>query len=71
MSENAIRTQADEIRLSADALIVFVNDNKSLDKTNGTFYSDTYRVDITISNFQFPNLIVADYTDVQLFMTME
>ena len=28
MSENAIRTQADEIRLSADALIVFVNDNK-------------------------------------------
>ena len=51
MSENAIRTQADEIRLSADALIVFVNDNKSLDKTNGTFYSDTYRVDITISNF--------------------
>ena len=50
MSENAIRTQADEIRLSADALIVFVNDNKSLDKTNGTFYSDTYRVDITISN---------------------
>ena len=34
VSENAIRTQADEIRLSADALIVFVNDNKSLDKTN-------------------------------------
>ena len=28
VSENAIRTQADEIRLSADALIVFVNDNK-------------------------------------------
>ena len=71
VSENAIRTQADEIRLSADALIVFVNDNKSLDKTNGTFYSDTYRVDITISNSQFPNLIVADYTVVQLFMTME
>ncbi len=71
MSENAIRTQADEIRLSADALIVFVNDNKSLDKTNGTFYSDTYRVDITISNSKFPNLIVADYTVVQLFMTME
>ena len=71
VSENAIRTQADEIRLSADALIVFVNDNKSLDKTNETFYSDTYRVDITISNFQFPNLIVADYTVVQLFMTME
>jgi hypothetical protein len=71
VSENAIRTQADEIRLSADALIVFVNDNKSLDKTNGIFYSDTYRVDITISNSQFPNLIVADYTVVQLFMTME